>query len=83
MAPSCRKAGIPASRKKGTVDTFLQAGGLPLFFGVTDLIVIGFVLTDTVGKRRLHRVPRGSRGGGGLPGPSRPLSLEVAQRMLV
>ncbi|MGE5095768.1 MAG: hypothetical protein ACM3SO_11555 [Betaproteobacteria bacterium] len=33
---------------------FLQAGGLPLFFGLTDLIVIGFVLTDTVGKRRLH-----------------------------
>lgn len=33
---------------------FLQAGGLPLFFGVTDLIVLGFVLTDTVGKRRLH-----------------------------
>ena len=33
---------------------FLQAGGLPLFFGVTDLILIGFVLTDTVGKRRLH-----------------------------
>src|SRR5512141_949916 len=33
---------------------FLQAGGLPLFFGVTDLIIIGFVLTDTVGKRRLH-----------------------------
>jgi hypothetical protein len=33
---------------------FLQVGGLPLFFGITDLIVIGFVLTDTVGKRRLH-----------------------------
>lgn len=33
---------------------FLQAGGLPLFFGITDLILIGFVLTDTVGKRRLH-----------------------------
>jgi hypothetical protein len=33
---------------------FLQAGGLPLFFGITDLIIIGFVLTDTVGKRRLH-----------------------------
>jgi hypothetical protein len=33
---------------------FLQAGGLPLFFGITDLIIVGFVLTDTVGKRRLH-----------------------------
>lgn len=33
---------------------FLQAGGLPLFFGITDLILVGFVLTDTVGKRRLH-----------------------------
>lgn len=33
---------------------FLQAGGLPLFFGVTDLIVLGFVLTDTIGRRRLH-----------------------------
>lgn len=33
---------------------FLQAGGLPLFFAITDLIVLGVVLTDTVGKRRLH-----------------------------
>jgi hypothetical protein len=33
---------------------FLQAGGLPLFFGITDLIIIGVVLTDTVGRRRLH-----------------------------
>ena len=32
----------------------LAAGGLPLFFGVTDLIVLGFVLSDSVGKRRLH-----------------------------
>jgi len=33
---------------------FLQAGGLPLFFAITDLIIIGVVLTDTVGRRRLH-----------------------------
>jgi len=33
---------------------FLQAGGLPLFFGITDLIIIGVVLTDTIGRRRLH-----------------------------
>jgi hypothetical protein len=32
----------------------LAAGGLPLFFGVTDLIILGFVLSDSVGKRRLH-----------------------------
>ena len=32
----------------------LAAGGLPLFFGITDLIVIGFVLSDVVAKRRLH-----------------------------
>ncbi|HZZ93223.1 MAG TPA: hypothetical protein VFE23_11735 [Usitatibacter sp.] len=33
---------------------FLAPGGLPLFFGLTDLIVLGFVFTDTMGKRRLH-----------------------------
>lgn len=33
---------------------FLAAGGLPLFFGITDLIAIGFVLTDSVSRRRLH-----------------------------
>jgi hypothetical protein len=32
----------------------LAPGGLPLFFGITDLIIIGFVLTDVVAKRRLH-----------------------------
>jgi hypothetical protein len=29
-------------------------GGLPAFFGITDLIIIGFVLTDTFSQRRLH-----------------------------
>jgi hypothetical protein len=33
---------------------FLASGGLPLFFGIMDLVVIGFVFTDTVAKRRLH-----------------------------
>jgi len=32
----------------------LAAGGLPLFFGITDLIILGFVLTDIVARRRLH-----------------------------
>jgi len=29
-------------------------GGLPAFFGLTDLIIIGFVATDTIMQRRLH-----------------------------
>ncbi len=29
-------------------------GGLPAFFAITDLIIIGFVITDTVSGRRLH-----------------------------
>ena len=32
----------------------LAPGGLPLFFGITDLIILGFVLSDVVAKRRLH-----------------------------
>lgn len=31
-----------------------QAGGLPLFFGATDLLLLGLVLTDTIRQRRLH-----------------------------
>jgi len=33
---------------------FLQAGGLPAFFAVTDLILIGTIAYDTVKNRRLH-----------------------------
>lgn len=33
---------------------FLPPGALPLYFGITDLIILGFVFTDTVGRRRLH-----------------------------
>ena len=29
-------------------------GGLPAFFAITDLIIIGFVMTDTVNARRMH-----------------------------
>ena len=32
----------------------LQAGGLPAFFLVTDVLVIGFVAWDTIRNRRLH-----------------------------
>ena len=32
----------------------LAPGGLPLFFGITDLIILGFVLSDVVVRRRLH-----------------------------
>jgi hypothetical protein len=32
----------------------LQQGGLPAFFGATDLLLLGFVMTDTVKQRRLH-----------------------------
>jgi hypothetical protein len=35
------------------LDTW-QAGGLPLFFATTDLVLIGFVLTDSIRNRRLH-----------------------------
>ena len=33
---------------------FLQAGGLPAFFGTTDLLVLACVAFDTVKNRRLH-----------------------------
>lgn len=33
---------------------FIQAGGLPMFFGLTDLIVLSCVAYDTVKHRRLH-----------------------------
>ena len=33
---------------------FLQAGGLPAFFGATDLIILAFVAIDSVRNRRLH-----------------------------
>ena len=33
---------------------FLQAGGLPAFFGATDLLVLGCVAFDTAKNRRLH-----------------------------
>lgn len=33
---------------------FLQAGGLPAFFGATDLLILAFVAVDTVKNRRLH-----------------------------
>jgi hypothetical protein len=33
---------------------FLQAGGLPAFFGTTDLLIIAFVAFDSVRSRRLH-----------------------------
>jgi hypothetical protein len=33
---------------------FLQAGGLPAFFGATDLFILGCVAFDTVKNRRLH-----------------------------
>ena len=33
---------------------FLQAGGLPMFFGATDLIVLSIVAYDTYKHRRLH-----------------------------
>ena len=33
---------------------FLQAGGLPAFFGATDLLILGCVAFDTVKNRRLH-----------------------------
>ena len=33
---------------------FIAAGGLPLFFGLTDLCIIGCVAFDTVKNRRLH-----------------------------
>jgi hypothetical protein len=33
---------------------FLQAGGLPAFFGATDLLILAFVAADTVKNRRLH-----------------------------
>ena len=32
----------------------LQQGGLPAFFAVTDVLLLGFVLTDTALHRRLH-----------------------------
>lgn len=34
--------------------TFLQAGGLPLFFALADVILIGVVAADTIRNRRLH-----------------------------
>jgi hypothetical protein len=33
---------------------FLQAGGIPVFFGLTDLVVLSCVMYDTVKNRRLH-----------------------------
>jgi hypothetical protein len=33
---------------------FIQAGGIPLFFGLNDLIVLACVAYDTVRQRRLH-----------------------------
>jgi hypothetical protein len=33
---------------------FIAAGGLPLFFGLTDLCIVGCVAFDTVKNRRLH-----------------------------
>jgi hypothetical protein len=33
---------------------FLQAGGLPAFFGVVDVLLLAFVAIDTVKNRRLH-----------------------------
>ena len=33
---------------------FLEAGGLPAFFGTTDLLILGCVAYDTVKNRRLH-----------------------------
>jgi hypothetical protein len=33
---------------------FLEAGGLPAFFGATDLLILGCVAFDTVKNRRLH-----------------------------
>lgn len=33
---------------------FIQAGGLPMFFGLTDLFVLSCVIYDTVKHRRLH-----------------------------
>ncbi len=33
---------------------FIQAGGLPMFFGLTDLVVLCCVVYDTVKQRRLH-----------------------------
>jgi len=33
---------------------FIQAGGLPLFFGLTDLVVLSCVGYDTITQRRLH-----------------------------
>lgn len=33
---------------------FIQAGGLPMFFGITDLVVLSCVAYDTVKQRRLH-----------------------------
>jgi hypothetical protein len=32
----------------------LQAGGLPAFFGATDLLLLAFVAADTIRNRRLH-----------------------------
>jgi hypothetical protein len=31
-----------------------QAGGLPLFFAATDVLLIGFIATDAIRQRRLH-----------------------------
>ncbi|MHB1233048.1 MAG: hypothetical protein ACYCZQ_10800 [Burkholderiales bacterium] len=33
---------------------FIQAGGLPVFFGLTDLCVLSCVAYDTIKHRRLH-----------------------------
>lgn len=33
---------------------FLPLGGLPMFFGLTDLIIIALITADTIGNRRLH-----------------------------
>jgi hypothetical protein len=33
---------------------FIQAGGLPVFFGLTDLVVLTCVAYDTTRQRRLH-----------------------------
>lgn len=33
---------------------FIAAGGLPMFFGLTDLLIFGCVAFDTVKNRRLH-----------------------------
>jgi hypothetical protein len=33
---------------------FIQAGGLPVFFGLTDLVVLACVAYDTTRQRRLH-----------------------------